>query len=155
MLIGLDPLLTPELLHALAAMGHGDEIAIVDANFPASSAARRLLTLDGVDAPRALAAILSVMPLDHMVEHPARVMAAVDKPKEVPPAVADFARVLEQALGHKLQPKPVERQAFYAEAKNAFAILRTGERRFYGNILLTKGVIDDQGRVPELPRPRR
>ena len=145
MLIGLDPMLTPELLHALAAMGHGDEIAIVDANFPAASSARRLITLDAADAPRALAAILSVMPLDHMAEHPARVMAVVDKPKDVPPAVADFARVLERALGHKLQPKPVERHAFYAEAKNAYAILRTGERRFYGNILLTKGVIPPEG----------
>ncbi len=155
MLKGLDPMLTPELLYALAQMGHGDEIAVVDANFPATSVARRLITLDGASAPRALTAILSVMPLDHMAEHPARVMAVVGKPREVPPAVAEFAQILEVALGHKLPLEPVERHAFYAQARNAFAILRTGERRPYGNILLSKGVIDPQGLAPQLPRRRR
>ncbi|MBL8701565.1 MAG: ribose ABC transporter [Alphaproteobacteria bacterium] len=154
MLIGIDPLLTPDLLHALASMGHGDEIAIVDANFPATSTARRLLALDGVDAPRALEAVLGVLPLDHMVAHPARVMAVVDKPDEVPPAVADFARVLQRRLGHTLKPHPVERHAFYGEAQRCFAILRTGERRFFGNIILTKGVVDPEGKVPPLPGGR-
>ncbi len=155
MLIGLNPLLTPELLYALAQMGHGDEIAIVDANFPATSVARRLITLDGADAPSALTAILSVMPLDHMAKHPARVMEVVGKPKEVPSAVADFARIIAATLGHKLALEPVERQAFYVEARNAFAILRTGERRPYGNILLSKGVVGPDGKAPELPRARR
>lgn len=154
MLIGLDPLLTPDLLHALASMGHGDEIAIVDANFPAASTARRLLTLDGIDAPRALAAVLSVMPLDHAVPHPARIMQVIGKPDEVPAAVADFAGVLAKRLGHGLKPHPVERHAFYGEAQRCYAILRTGERRFYGNIILTKGVVDAEGRVPPLPGAR-
>ena len=151
MLIGLDPLLTPDLLHALASMGHGDEIAIVDANFPATSSAQRLITLDGIDAPRALDAVLSVLPLDHMVAQPARVMAVVGDPAAIPPAVADFARVLKGRLGHAHKPHPVERHAFYVEAKRCYAILRTGERRFFGNIILTKGVVDDAGKVPALP----
>lgn len=153
MLIGLDPRLTPDLLHALASMGHGDTLAIVDANFPATACAQRLIALDGVDAPAALAAVLSVMPVDHVVEHPARVMGVVGRPDEVPDTVRDFAAVLARSLGHALAPHPVERHAFYAEARAAFAILRTGERRFYGNILLTKGVVDAQGRVP--PRAGR
>lgn len=154
MLIGLDPRLTPDLLHALASMGHGDTLAIVDANFPAAACAQRLIPLDGVDAPAALSAVLSVMPLDHIVEHPARVMGVVGKPDEVPDAVRDFAGVLGRALGHALRPHPVERHAFYVEARAAFAIIRTGERRFYGNILLTKGVVDAAGKVPPHPGAR-
>lgn len=154
MLIGLHPLLTPDLLHALASMGHGDTIAIVDANFPATSCAQRLITLDGAGAPEVLTAILSVMPLDHMVEHPARVMAVMGKPSQIPPAVADFARVIARSLGRKLAPHHVERHAFYVEARAAFAIMRSGERRFYGNILLTKGVVDAAGKVPALPGGR-
>ncbi|MBM3524757.1 MAG: ribose ABC transporter [Alphaproteobacteria bacterium] len=154
MLIGIDPLLTPDLLHALASMGHGDEIAIVDANFPAASTAKRLLALDGIDAPRALEAVLSVMPLDHAVAHPARVMQVIGKPDEVPAAVGDFARVLQRRLGHAHRPQGVERQAFYDEARACYAILRTGERRFYGNIILTKGVVDADGKVPPLPGAR-
>ena len=150
MLIGLDPRLTPDLLHALASMGHGDTLAIVDANFPAAACAQRLIPLDGIDAPAALSAVLGILPLDHAVAHPARVMAVIDRPEEVPEVVRDFAAVLGLALGHALRPHPIERQAFYAEARAAFAILRTGERRFYGNILLTKGVIDAAGKVPAL-----
>jgi L-fucose mutarotase len=148
MLIGLDPLLTPELLHALASMGHGDEIAIVDANFPAAANARRLLALDGVDAPRALQAVLSIMPLDGFVPHPAVVMAVVGAPHTAPPVVADFSSVLRRAIGRDVAPAPIERHAFYARAREAYAVLRTGERRFYGNIIVAKGVLDADGRVP-------
>lgn len=147
MLIGLDPLLSPDLLHALAAMGHGDEIVVVDANFPAASCARRLITLDGIGAPAAVGAILSVMPLDHAVPHPARVMAVVGDPDAVPPVVAEFRAVIGRALGRDLKPHPVERHAFYDEAKRAYAIVRSGERRFFGNIILTKGVVDAEGRA--------
>ena len=99
MLIGLNPLLSPDLLHALAAMGHGDEIVVVDANFPAAACARRLIALDGIAAPAILEAILSVMPLDHAVPHPARVMAVVGDPDAVPPVVAEFRVVIGRALG--------------------------------------------------------
>jgi L-fucose mutarotase len=147
MLIGLNPLLSPDLLHALAAMGHGDEIVVVDANFPAAACARRLIALDGIAAPAILEAILSVMPLDHAVPHPARVMAVVGDPDAVPPVVAEFRVVIGRALGQDHRPHPVERHAFYEEAKRAYAIVRSGERRFFGNIILTKGVVDAEGRA--------
>ena len=153
MLIGLDPLLTPDLLHALASMGHGDEVAIVDANFPAAACARRLVALDAAGAPEILRAVLSVMPLDHAVPHPARVMQVIGAPDEVPEAVEDFRGVLASSLGRPFVPQAIDRHAFYEEARRAFAIVRSGERRFYGNILLAKGVVDAAGRSPAPQAP--
>jgi len=139
MLKGLDPLLTPDLLHALASAGHGDVVAIVDANFPAARVARRLVTLAGADAPRALEAILSVLPIDDFDPDPVVVMQVVGDAAATPDAVRDFIA----ALGRHGLPPPasLERNAFYRAAAEAFVIVRTGERRFYGNILLTKGVV--------------
>ena len=88
MLKGLDPLLSPDLLHVLRAMGHGDEIAIVDANFPAPSNARRLIRLDGVDTVRALDAVLSVLPLDDFVDCAAFRMSVVGDANAFQPFVA-------------------------------------------------------------------
>ena len=146
MLIGLDPLLSPDLLHALASMGHGDEIAIVDANFPAASSARRLIRLDGADAPTALAAVLTLLPLDTFVDHPVLVMAVEGAPRAVPPPVRDFRRIL--AAAGAPAPVTLARPAFYPRASAAYAIVRTGERRFYGNVILVKGAIDEHGSVP-------
>ena len=84
MLKGLDPLLSPDLLHVLAQMGHGDQIALVDRNFPAASTARRLVRLDGCDLSAAVRAMLSVLPLDTFVEHPIAAMDMVDQPGVVP-----------------------------------------------------------------------
>jgi L-fucose mutarotase len=141
MLKGLDSVLNPELLHALAAMGHGDEIAVVDANFPAASVARRLIRLDGVAAPRALQAILSLLPLDTFTDAPAAVMAVVGDPAAVPPPVRDFQPLVEAAAGRPVRLVALERFAFYERARAAFAVVATGEPRGYGNIILTKGVI--------------
>ena len=140
MLKGLDPLLGPDLIQVLAAMGHGDEIALVDANFPAASMARRLIRLDGVQAVPVLRAVLSVLPLDSFVERPAATMQVVGDPETVPPAVADFVREL-AAAGSVAPVAPLDRFAFYDRARAAFAIVITGEMRAYGNILLRKGVI--------------
>jgi L-fucose mutarotase len=137
MLIGLNPLLSPDLLHALAAMGHGDEIAIVDANFPATTCAKRLIRIDGVSTTAALEAVLSLLPLDSYVEHSANVMQVVGDAKAVPPAVAEFTAM----IGSRARVGSVERFAFYERAKQCFAIVQTGEGRLYGNIILTKGVI--------------
>ncbi len=138
MLLGLDPLLTPDLLHALAAMGHGDRIVLVDANYPAARG-RRTLPLPGADAPRVLRAILRLLPVDTFVEHPAVIMQVVGKPDEVPPVVHEMNAVL---AGHGWpHAKGIERHAFYAAAETAYAIVATGERRFYGNVMLTKGVL--------------
>ena len=141
MLKTLDPLLGPELLHLLASMGHGDEIAVVDANFPAAACARRLLRLDGVDAARTVRAVLSLLPLDTFVDAPMATMAVVGDAAAVPEAVGDFKREAQQAEGREVKITALERHAFYARAREAFAIVQTGETRLYGNVLLRKGVL--------------
>ena len=141
MLIGLSPLLTPDLLHALAAMGHGDDIVFVDANYP-STRARRTIPLHGAPMPDILRAVLAVLPLDTFVDNPATVMQAVDGSEQ--PAIADIDAVLRD---HGAQPAArLERFAFYAAAERAYALVATGERRFYGNVILTKGVIPPEAR---------
>ena len=139
MLVGIHPLLTPDLLHALASMGHGDELVIADANFPAASIARRLIALPGTDAPGALAAILTLFPLDSAASPAVFSMQVTGKPGEVPPPVADFQRV----LGAGIAVGSLERFAFYERARNAFAVVRTGELRPYGNAILVKGVVNE------------
>lgn len=141
MLKGLDPLLGPDLLHVLAAMGHGDELVIADANFPATSVARRLVRLDGVDAARALRAVLTLLPVDTFTDAPAAVMAVVGDPAQVPPAVREFQTILDLAAGGPVRMARLEREAFYARARSAFAVVATGERRLYGNVLVVKGVV--------------
>jgi L-fucose mutarotase len=141
MLKGIDPLLNAELLHILRAMGHGDEVALVDRNFPAASVARRLVTLDGVDIPRAGQAILSVLPLDTFVEKPALRMEVVGKPHEIPDVQREMQKVINDAEGREWPMGALERFAFYQQAKTAFAVVATGENRAYGCFLLKKGVI--------------
>jgi L-fucose mutarotase len=138
---GLDPLLGPDLLHALASMGHGDALVIADANFPAAALARRLIDLRGANATDAARAVLSVLPLDSFVPKPALVMAVVGDPDAVPPVVGEFERLIAAASGAPAALGRLDRAAFYERARDAFAIVRTGERRLYGNLILIKGVI--------------
>lgn len=139
MLKGLSPLLSPDLLHVLASMGHGDEIVLADANFPSATHAKRLVYLPGLRAPDVLDAVLSVMPLDTFVPQAAFTMQVVGDSTAVPEVVAEFDAVLQkqgcQATGS------LERFAFYERAALAFAVVATGETRIYGNILLKKGVL--------------
>ncbi len=143
MLKNIPPLLTPDTLHALAAMGHGDDVAIVDANFPATSVARssgaRLVQLAGVTSPQALEAVLTLLPLDTFVDEAAWTMQVVGDASSVPDPVREFATALE--LAGERPATSLERFAFYELARSAFLILQTGEQRKYGNILLRKGVI--------------
>ena len=139
MLRGINPLLSPDLLHALASMGHGDRIAVVDANFPALGHAKRLITLPGTSAPAVLAAILSVMPVDDFEPQPVAVMQVVGDVAAIPETVREFIEILSD--NDLPPPSRLERHAFYRATAEAFAIVQTGERRFYGNILLTKGVV--------------
>ena len=142
MLKGLDPLLSPELLSILRAMGHGDTIAIVDANFPAEAHARRLVRLDGQTTTRVLDAVLSVLPMDDFEAAAARRMEVVGQPQSELPIFGEFRALLkrhEPGLADVLSV--LDRSAFYAAAREAFAIVATGETRLYGNILLRKGVI--------------
>ena len=140
MLKGIDPLLGPSLLGALRGMGHGDEIVVADANFPALSINKRIVRADGIDAPRLVAAIVSVLPLDDFVPAAAFRMAVVGRPDEVPPITADFATALAGG-GYAGPIEAIERFAFYERAKAAYAVVVSGEMRLYGNLILKKGVI--------------
>jgi L-fucose mutarotase len=141
MLKGLSPLLTPDLLHTLASMGHGDELAIVDAHFPAVSLARRLIRVDAAAAPAVLEACLSLIPLDGFVSDPAVRMEVVGNPPEVPPVAREFEAAIERAEGAAIKLRKVDRHSFYDRASKAFAIVLTGEQRTYGNIIVKKGVV--------------
>lgn len=145
MLKGIDPILGPELLAILRAMGHGDDIAIVDANFPATSSAKRLVRIDGADAPRVVRAVLSVLPLDTFVPNAAFRMAVVDDPGEIPPITREFASLLADA-GYRGEIEPIERFAYYERARNAYAVVATGERRYWGNLILKKGAIPPESK---------
>ena len=141
MLKGLDPLLTPDLLSTLRAMGHGDEIAIVDGNYPASSAGPPVIRLDGVSADAVLHAVLSVLPLDDFVPEAAWCMAVVGDPEAEPPIFDDFRDALARHESAEFTLNKLERFAFYARVSGCFAVVATGERRLYGNVILKKGVV--------------
>jgi L-fucose mutarotase len=139
MLKGLSPLLSPDLLSTLASMGHGDEIALVDANFPAASQARRLVRLAGVGVSELLDAVLSVLPLDDFAPDPVLTMQVVGDAHAEPEVWRDFAAVLRKHGG--APARSIERLAFYQRSAAAYAVVATGETRLYGNILLRKGVV--------------
>jgi L-fucose mutarotase len=143
MLKNISPLLTPEALYGLASMGHGDDVAIVDANFPANAVAdrsgARLVQLAGITSPQALQAVLQLLPMDSYVPEAAWTMQVVGDANAVPAPVAEFSALLAQA-GER-PAATLERFEFYARTQAAFLILQTGEQRKYGNILLRKGVI--------------
>jgi L-fucose mutarotase len=141
MLKGIPSLLGPELLHALRAMGHGDDIAIVDGNFPSASNAKRLVRADGHSATELLRAVLHVMPIDDLRPDPIRVMEVTEDPTSVPPIVGEFERIAAEAERRALKARALPRAEFYAAARNAFVIVATGESRLYGNVLVTKGVV--------------
>ncbi|SHI76268.1 RbsD/FucU family protein [Wenxinia saemankumensis] len=146
MLKGIDPLLDADLLWALAAAGHGDAVALVDANFPAEALARdsvtgRLCRIGTPDSADALRAILSLMPVDTFVGDAAVTMDPVGAPGSIPPAVAEMRRVLDKAEGRAVAVTPVDRFAFYAATRAAFCVVQTREERPYGCMILRKGVL--------------
>ena len=150
MLKGIDPRLNAEVLFALRAMGHGDVLIIADTNFPAESVAREtvlgeLLRMDNLTAGESAEAVLSVYPLDTFVDDFAGRMEIVGEPDTVAPVQAEVQAAIDAAEG---QPRPmigIERFAFYDLAKQSFAVIQTGERRFYGCFMLRKGVIPPEG----------
>jgi L-fucose mutarotase len=151
MLKSIDPMLNADVLRALRAMGHGDDIVLCDTNFPADSVARqtvigKLLRIDNVTAARAARAILSVMPLDSFVDKPVLRMEVVGKPTEVLPVAAEVQKEIDAAEGKSWPMGTIERFAFYDLARKAYCIVQTGERRFYGCFVFKKGVIPpDEG----------
>lgn len=145
MLKGLNPFLNAEVLHALYAMGHGDDLIIADTNFPSDAVARqtRLGALLRIDrpVPEVVEAVLSVYPLDTFVDDAAARMEVVGAPDEIPPVQREVQEKIDAAEGTARPMIAVERYAFYERAKQAYAVIQTGERRFYGCFAFRKGVI--------------
>lgn len=137
-----------ELLWVLAAMGHGDELVVVDRNFPSHSVAAetttgRLITLGGMNAPEAIAGILELMPLDNFVEAPLSWMDPSDAPGSVLEVHSDVLEVCRQAEGRDVGHAVIERLHFYARARKCFAVVQNSENRPYGCFILKKGVVYD------------
>jgi len=140
MLKGIPSILSPELLKILMEMGHGDELVIGDGNFPAASNAQRLIRCDGHGVPALLDAILTLMPLDTYVDAPVALMETT-RGDPRPVIWEEYQRIL--ATHHKVKIETVERFAFYERAKQAYAIIATGETALYANIILKKGVVTE------------
>ena len=146
MLRNFDNRLNADVIRALRAMGHGDDLVICDTNFPADSVARqtvtgKLLRMDNLSAAECVEAILSVFPLDSFVDHPAERMEIMGKPNEVPPVQAEVQKAIDAAEGKAAPMGSIERFAFYERAKTAYCVIVTGETRFYGCFVFKKGVI--------------
>jgi L-fucose mutarotase len=144
---GIDQRLTAEVVHALMRMGHGDDLLLCDVNHPAASIAHetvtgRVLDLAGCDIPVAARAILALMPLDTFVPAPVARMEVVGDPGARPAVVDRLQAVLDAAEGRAVAMRALERFAFYAEARRAFVVVRTGDSGPYGCFLLKKGVVD-------------
>ena len=140
MLIGIHPLLGPDLLHALQSMGHGDEIVIGDANFPAASLGPKVVRADGIGGVNLLTAILTHLPLDTYAETAAWRMAMVEDANKVPEICVTYQDIVTRLAG-KFSVAPLERFAFYERAKKAAYIVASGETAIYANIILKKGVV--------------
>ncbi|WP_284179634.1 RbsD/FucU domain-containing protein [Rhabdaerophilum sp. SD176] len=145
MLKGIDPRLSPDLLHLLARMGHGDDLAIVDANHPAESVAASTVTgelvrLPGLAVDSVLEAVLTLFPLDDFTEDPVRFMQVVGDPEAHPEAIQSMELVARRA-GYAGPFHALERFAFYAAAKSSFAVVQCGEQRLYGNVLIRMGAL--------------
>ncbi len=146
MLKGINPLLNADVLYALRAMGHGDDLIIADANFPSDSVARQtrlgtLLRIDNTTAAEAAEAVLSIMALDSFVDDSATRMEIVGAPDDVPPVQQEVQKTIDAAEGKPWPMVSIERFAFYERAKRAYCVIQTGERRFYGCFAFRKGVI--------------
>ena len=148
MLKGIDPLLNADVLGVLRAMWHGDDLIITDTNFPSDSVARQTVygSLLRIDASAAdvVQAVLSVMPIDTFVDDAAARMEVVDEPKTILPVMTEVQDKVSAVDGPN-RMLPIERFSFYERAKKAYAIIQTGERRFYGCFAFRKGVIGPDG----------
>jgi L-fucose mutarotase len=146
MLKYIDNRLNAEVLGVIRAMGHGDTLVLSDTNFPADSIARstvtgKLLRMENLTAGEAAQAILSLLPLDTFVPDHAARMEIVGAPDDVPPVQQEVQAEIDYAEGRARPMVSIERFAFYEAAKTAYAVVQTGERRFYGCFIFRKGVI--------------
>ena len=146
MLRHLDPVLSADLLWVLAAMGHGDDLALVDANHPAETIASattsgRLIRLPGLTMQRTARAILSVLPIDDFEPEPVRRIEVVGDANAIPDVQRAVQAEIDRAIGRLSPLVGIERFAFYEQARRAFAVVQVGDPRPYGCFLLRKGVI--------------
>lgn len=143
MLKNIPKILSPQLLKVLCEMGHGDEIVLADGNFPSESVGKNAVVVraDGLPLPELLDAILTLLPLDSYVEKPAALMAVVPGDPCKPDIWDEYKEILEKHGENPQNIEMTERFAFYERARNAYAVVATGEERIYTNILLKKGVV--------------
>lgn len=143
MLKGIPSILSPELLKILMEMGHGDEIVISDGNFPAASMAQRLVRCDGHGVPEILDAILKLFPLDSYVDHPVALMEVVPGDPVKPLIWDEYGAIVQRHDKEVADFEHIERFAFYERSKKAYAVVATGEKALYANIILKKGVVTE------------
>lgn len=140
MLIGISPVIGPDLLSVLYRMGHGDEIILADAHFPGESTGVRNLRADGIRIPELLDGILPLFALDTYVESPLLMMGAVPGDALDPTVEASYRAIVDRHWPQTPAIRRIERFAFYERARTAFSVVMTGETAKYGNIILKKGV---------------
>ncbi|MBP7175068.1 MAG: L-fucose mutarotase [Thermoclostridium sp.] len=143
MLKGIPSILSPELLKVLMEMGHGDEIVLADGNFPGASIANKLVRCDGHNIPELLEAVLKLFPLDPYVDTPVSLMQVVPGDTVETPIWEVYRNIVEKYEPVNNQFENIERFAFYERAKKAYAVVATGEKALYANIILKKGVVVD------------
>ena len=140
MLIGISPLMSPELLSILYRMGHGDEIVLADAHFPGESVNQNVIRADGLGVPDLLDAVLPLFALEAYADSPVYMMDATPGDTLDPAVESAYRDVLDRHWPETPPIAKVERFAFYDQARAAFAVVMTGETAKYGNVILKKGV---------------
>ena len=146
MLIGISPLISPDLLSVLYRMGHGDELVLADAHFPGETYGQRVLRTDGLRIADLLDAILPLFALDSYVESPLTMMAPVPGDQVDRAVEASYRQAIDRHWPDTPPIQRIDRFDFYERTKAAFAVLMTGETVQYGNIILKKGVTPMVGR---------
>ncbi|MCH4458080.1 RbsD/FucU family protein [Staphylococcus haemolyticus] len=136
MLNKIPKILSPEIVKNLMEMGHGDTILLADANFPANTYGKRIIRADGHGNIEILKAILELMPLDTYVAKPLKLMKTVKNDSQ-PKIWDEYYKIIDQS-----NYEEIERFSFYETSKDCHTIIQTGETALYGNIILTKGVIE-------------
>ncbi|MDY3791742.1 MAG: L-fucose mutarotase [Oscillospiraceae bacterium] len=141
MLKNIPKIISPELIKTLMEMGHGDELVIGDGNFPAETYGKRVIRCDGHGVPELLDAIMQLFPLDTYTEKPVMLMEVVPGDHVVPTIWEEYKEIINKYEPENCKIEMIERFAFYERAKNAYAIVATGEEAIYANIILKKGVV--------------
>jgi len=140
MLIGISPLISPELLKVLSLMGHGDEIVFADAHFPAENLGLRCIRADGLKISALLEAVLPLFALDDFVASPATMMATVEGDDTNHSIEKEYSEIIQKHFTKELKIEKLERFSFYERSESAFAIIASGDTEKYANLILKKGV---------------